>query len=91
MRARRTYREATLRRSFVITLVHDPIGLGEVAVIVACLVFYGWWFSPRQRRKRRRDQARDRAQLRRAFTDSTKTTRADASMSSPHHNQKANL
>jgi hypothetical protein len=48
-------------------LMHDPIGLTESAVIVGCLVFYAWWWSPRQRRKRLREQARARMQWRRAF------------------------
>lgn len=75
----------------MIALLHDPIGLGDVAVILACLVFYGWWFSPRQRGKRRRDQARDRAQMRRAFTNATEATPLDASTPSTPHNQRANL
>jgi hypothetical protein len=67
-------------------MMHDPIGLGESAVIIACLVFYAWWFSPAQRAKRRRDQAHDRAQLRRAFADATDPARAPVTIpSTPRH------
>lgn len=84
-------RGIALRRLPVMALLHDPIGLGEFAVILACVVFHGWWFSPRQRRKRRRDQARDRAQLRRALTHCTEITHKDASAPSAPHHQRANL
>jgi hypothetical protein len=56
------------------TLMHDPVGLAESSVIVLCLVFYAWWFSPRQRRKRLRFQARDRVDMRRALTGPTEGT-----------------
>jgi hypothetical protein len=52
-------------------LIHDPVGLGESAVIVVCFVFDAWQFSPAQRRKRRREQARARVQLRRVFAEPT--------------------
>lgn len=48
-------------------VIHDPVGLAESAVIVGCLVLYGWWFSPHQRRTRLRDRARARMRMRRAF------------------------
>ena len=51
------------------TLIHDPVGLAECAVIIACVSFCVWWFSPSQRSKRRRERARDRALLRRAITN----------------------
>jgi hypothetical protein len=55
-------------------VIHDPIGLAESAVIIGCLVFYGWWFSPHQRRTRLRDQAWARVRMRRAFGDATDRT-----------------
>jgi len=54
--------------------MHDPIGLAESTVIVLCLVFYAWWFSPRQRRTRLRVQARNRMEMRRALTEPTEGT-----------------
>jgi hypothetical protein len=55
-------------------VIHDPIGLAESAVIVGCLVFYGWWFSPHQRRTRLRDRARARVRMRRAFGEAMDPT-----------------
>jgi hypothetical protein len=55
-------------------VIHDPIGLAESAVIVGCLAFDGWWFSPHQRRARLRDQARARMRMRRAFGEATDRT-----------------
>lgn len=75
----------------MITLVHDPVGLSEFAAILLCLVFYGWWFSPRQRYKRRRDEARDRTQLRRASTASIDTTDAGSPAPPAPHDQRAEL
>lgn len=43
----------------------DPIVLTESAVILGCLLFFAWWFSPAQRRKRCREEARTRMLLRR--------------------------
>lgn len=51
-------------------LVSDPVVLGECAVIVLFGAFDVWWFLPAQRRKRRRDQARDRALLRQLLSAS---------------------
>jgi hypothetical protein len=43
----------------------DPVVFGECSVILACLVFLLWWFSPGQRRQRRLVEERDRQILRR--------------------------
>ena len=43
----------------------DPVVLGECSVILACLAFQLWWFSPGQRRQRRLVEERDRQILRR--------------------------
>jgi hypothetical protein len=70
------------------TLIHDPIGLGESTVILACLILYAWWFSPRQRSQRRRAQARDRAQLRQALTRSGNGTASGVAAPSLSHDRR---
>jgi hypothetical protein len=55
-------------------LIHDPIGLTESTVILLCLVFCAWRFSPRQRRMRLRVQARNRMETRHALTEPTERT-----------------
>lgn len=59
-------------------LTSDPIVLGECAVIAVFGAFDVWWFLPAQRRKRRREQARERALLRRLFSESTNGASANA-------------
>ena len=87
---RGAHRGTARRRSLLMVLAHDPIGICEVVVILVSLAFYCWWFSPRQRRKRLRDLARDRARLRRAFIEPKEST-GPGVVASVANDQKANL
>lgn len=62
-------------------LASDPVVLGECVVTVLFGGFDVWWFLPAQRRKRRRDQARERILLRQLFIKSTDG--ADANVPAP--------
>jgi hypothetical protein len=72
-------------------LASDPVVLGECVVIVLFGGFDVWWFLPAQRRKRRRDEARERALLRQIFIKSSDGASADARNPSLACNQRGQM
>lgn len=52
----------------------DPVVLFEVGVVIGCVVWFAWWFSPAQRRRRLRQAARARAEVRRQLREDTTVT-----------------
>jgi hypothetical protein len=47
--------------------VTDPLAHVELGIVLGCLAAYAWWYSPAERSRRRREQARARVELRRAL------------------------